>query len=48
MYNHIYILRSVDINTDMAPLKFLTLLNIRETSNSHPERKTDFTQALEL
>lgn len=50
MYNHIYIyiLSPVDINADMAPLKFLTLSNIRGMSNSPPGRKTAFTQALEL
>ena len=48
MYNHIYILRHVDINVDMAPLRFLTLSNIRGTSNSHPVRKTVFTQVLAL
>mgnify|MGYP006953310767 CR=1 FL=1 len=45
MYNHIFILRPVDINADMTLLKFLTLSNIRGTSNSHPERKTVFTRA---
>ena len=48
MYNHIYILRLVDINADIAPLRFLTLSNIRGTPNSHPGRKTAFTQVLEL
>ena len=48
MYNHIYILRPVDINADMVPLRFVTLSNIRGTSNSQPGRKTAFIQALGL
>ena len=45
MYNHIFILSLVNINVDMAPLRFLTLSNIRGTPNSQSERKTAFTRA---
>ena len=48
MYNHIFILSHVDINADMTPLRFLTLLNIRGMSNSHPGRKTVFTRVQRL
>ena len=40
------LLRPVYINSDMTPLRFLTLSNIRGMPNSHFMRKTVFTQAL--